>query len=62
MSVLSDYTKAMVAGYLTQCIAIEKRHDLYGYPPELVSVGLKAVDEGRNPGEAVDLYLEGGAA
>ncbi len=58
MSFLVQYTRAMAAGHLDTCIAIERAHDLYGYPPQLVSVGLKAADEGKDPVEAVEVYIE----
>lgn len=36
---------------------IEREHGLYGYPPELVSVGLCAVDRGYCPEQAIAEYL-----
>lgn len=58
----AKYARAMVAGADRTCAAIERVHGLYGYPPELVSVGLRAFDEGRDAATAVADYLEGGAA
>jgi hypothetical protein len=57
MSHLQSYVRAMIAGDTDRCIRIEQFHQLYGYPPELVSVGLKAADEGGNALEAVADYI-----
>jgi hypothetical protein len=54
--------KAMIAGQDWVCSRMEQDHDLYGYPPEIVSVGLKAFDEGRNVQDAVAEYLNGDSA
>lgn len=59
MSELQRYVKALVAGNTNVCIDIEQKHGLYGYPPEIVSVGLKAVDAGNDPEEAVEAYMAG---
>lgn len=59
MELLDRYTKAMIRGDLTTCISIEHRHDLYGYPPEIVSVGLRAIDEGKDPDIAIGKYVTG---
>lgn len=53
------YAKAMIAGRNDECIAIEKRHDLFGYPPELVSIGLNAAAEGGDALGAVEAHLDG---
>lgn len=58
-SVLSRYANAMRNGCAYTCVTIEQDHGLYGYSPEVVSVGLKAHDEGRNVQEAVSEYLMG---
>jgi hypothetical protein len=47
----------MIAGHTHRCIAIEKEHGLFGWPPEIVSVGLKAIDEGADPEQAIDDYI-----
>lgn len=57
MSEAKRYSAAMVAGQDHVCIAIEQEHGLFGYPPELVSVGLRAVDEGKDADEAIDAYV-----
>lgn len=63
MSESQAYFKAMLANNTDACARIEQKYDLYGYPPELVSVGLRAVDEGKDPEEAVAAYLaDGGPA
>jgi len=51
------YFKAMLTGSHETCSRIEQKHDLYGYPPELVSVGLNAVAEGKDAHEAIDAYM-----
>lgn len=43
------------------CCRIEQKYGLFGYPPELVSVGLRAAADGLDVEEAVEAYLEGGA-
>ncbi|WP_158664375.1 hypothetical protein [Cupriavidus metallidurans] len=53
------YTRAMIDSDLTTLVRIEQKHNLYGYPPEIVSVGLHAVAEGKNAREAIDAYLAG---
>ena len=59
---LALYGRAMTRldGHET-CYRIEQKYGLDGYPPELVSVGLRAAAEGRDPHEAVEAYIEGGA-
>lgn len=52
-----QYLKAMIAGNIDRCIRIEQDSGLYGYPPELVSVGLKAIDEGHDGALAVLDYI-----
>lgn len=51
------YAEAMMANHLPTLVAIEQEHGLYGYPPEVVSVGLAAYDRGEEVGQAVDRYL-----
>ncbi|OZI23719.1 hypothetical protein CAL26_09820 [Bordetella genomosp. 9] len=58
---LNRYTRAMIAGHIDTCAEIEKRHDLYGYPPELVTVGLEAIAKGKEPHEAINQYCNGGS-
>ena len=45
MSELKQYAAAMRNGDHDTCIAIEERHGLYGYPPELVSTVLASIDK-----------------
>jgi len=52
------YFKAMLDGRIDRCARIEQRHDLYAYPPELVTVGLNAVAEGKDAHEAIDAYMK----
>lgn len=51
------YANAMMANDLTTLVAIEQKHGLYGYAPEVVSVGLAAFDRGEDVATAVDRYL-----
>lgn len=53
------YTRAMIDSDLAALVRIEQMHGLYGYPPEIVSVGLHAVAEGKDAHAAIDAYLEG---
>ena len=46
MSELLKYSAALIKNDTEKCAEIEKEHDLYGYPPETVSVGLEAIDNG----------------
>jgi len=56
------YFAAMLAGQDTICSRIEQDHDLYGYPPQIVCIGLKAFDEGTSVQDAVAEYLNADAA
>ena len=56
---LEQYQAAMLRGDYLTCVYIEEQHDLLGYPPEIVTVGLKAVAEGKNPQAAIENYLNG---
>lgn len=53
------YAVAMLRGDIDACARIEQRHDMYGYPPELVSVGLGAIEEGKDAHAAIEDYLTG---
>lgn len=58
MSTQSElYFRAMQRNDLTTLVSIEQQHGLYGYPPNVVSVGLLAFDNGEDVGKAVDAYL-----
>lgn len=56
---LEQYCDAMRRGTDAVCIRIEKETGLFGYPPELVTLGLAAIREGKDPHEAIDAYVEG---
>lgn len=47
------YGAAMKRDDLTACIDIERRWGLFCYPPDVVSVGLKAAAEGRDISVAI---------
>lgn len=57
MTILSSYMEALASNDTQECIAIEQDHGLYGYPPEIVSVGLKAIDMGLDPDAAIDDFI-----
>ena len=57
MSELKKYNKAMMDNNTEYCIDIEIIHGLYGYPPDLVSIGLDAFDAGNDALEAVEKYI-----
>jgi hypothetical protein len=61
MSILEKYSKAMCANYIDMCIAIEQKYDLYGYPPNIVSIALAAIDKGDDPYDVLESYFEGNA-
>lgn len=56
---LERYGAAMRTGNVDACARIEQKHDLYGYPPELVSVALKALQDGQDMDVAVAEYMDG---
>ena len=62
------YASAMLAGRHSECLRIEQSFCLDGLPPELVSVGLRAIDEGKCADAAISEYVRndrnatGGAA
>jgi len=51
-----DYVKYLIAGRTEKCIQIEDRYDLFGFPPELVLIGLTALVEGKDAHAAIDDY------
>lgn len=58
MSTLSEqYAKNMRAGNLGICFEIERRAGLAGFPPELVSVGLLALENGGDPYAAIKSHM-----
>ena len=58
-SLLEQYCNAMRYGSPDTCIHIEQKTGLFGYPPELVTLGLAAIRDGKDPHEAIDAYVEG---
>ncbi len=56
MSLLKRYHKALRGNNLDVLIDIEEDNDLCGLPPELVCVGLSAIDQGDDPWEAIDAH------
>lgn len=58
MSKLSEqYGHAIVMGHLGVAFEIEKAQGLDGFPPELVSVGLQALEAGQDPYKAIEKYM-----
>lgn len=55
---LHRYHRALVANRTHEAIQIEQRYGLYGLPPMLVSVGLEAVAQGRDPWDAIEQPME----
>lgn len=53
------YAQAMRRNDLHACIAIEKRYDLFGWSPEVVSIGLTAAAEGKDVNAEVEAFLHG---
>jgi hypothetical protein len=54
---LRRYAKAMKAGAHATAYNIEARYGLSGYSPEIVSVGLRAIEAGDDPQEAIEKHL-----
>ena len=52
-----NYFLAMINGNSDTCAAIEEAYGLYGYVPELVSIGLNAAAIGKHPEKAVETYI-----
>lgn len=53
MKLSEQYARAMRAGNNDLCFSIERSQGLDGFPPELVSVGLLALEAGRDPYAAI---------
>lgn len=58
MKLSEQYAAAMRAGNTEVAYAIERKQGLDGYPPQLVGVGLLALEEGRDPYSAIDDAVE----
>lgn len=57
---IDRYCKSMMReGGWRECLTIEKKYGLDGYPPEIVSVGLRAALNGEDVFDAVDNYTSG---
>lgn len=56
MTLNEQYAKHMISGNTNACIAMEEKYGLHGYPPELVSVGLAAIEAGHAPEDAIYFY------
>lgn len=58
MKLIDEYSAALVSGDTETCVEIELAYGLYGFPPELVSVGLVALDAGGSAQVAIANYLQ----
>ena len=58
MSLSEQYFKHMLAGNSEAAYHMERKYALDGYPPELVSAGLAAIDAGEDPLDAILDYAE----
>lgn len=54
------YVHAMINGDHNTLVRIEQKYDLYGYSPEIVTVGLRAIAEGKDGHAAIAAYIAGG--
>lgn len=54
------YLKAFTANAIGICVAIEKRWELYGYPPSVVTQVLAAVANGEDRYRAEDAAIGNG--
>lgn len=52
-----DYYLGMIQGNYDTCIKIEQDWGLYGYSPEVVTIGLNALAKGKDPYDTIDAYL-----
>lgn len=55
---LAAYHRALIRGNTELAVRIEKKHDLFGLPPQMVSLGLEAVANGRDPWQAIEQPME----
>ena len=53
------YAKAMIDGNHVRAFRIEQKYGFDGYTPELVSIGLSAISEGKDGDEAIEKHLQG---
>lgn len=53
------YADALRDGDHARCIQIEERNGLYGLPPEIVSIGLAAIERGEDPAGVISKAMEG---
>jgi pyocin large subunit-like protein len=54
---LEDYRKALSENDVDECLYIEVKHGLDGYPPNIVMVGLSAKANGKDMYKALDEAL-----
>ena len=57
--VLAQYNQAMIAGNDRLCYKIEQDFEMDGCTPEMVTIGMNALCEGKDHWEAIDEYIYG---
>lgn len=58
MKLSDQYFQYMITCNSDAAYHMERQYGLDGYPPELVSVGLKGIDEGEDAHDAIQNYAE----
>lgn len=56
MTILQEYNAALIKCDVNKCIEIEENNGLFGYPPEIVSIGLQAIDKGFDAQDAINEF------
>jgi len=56
MTLTQQYAKHLADGNTKALIAMEEKYGLFGYSPELVSVGLAVIELGHAPEDAIYFY------
>lgn len=55
---LIAYHRALITNRTEIAVRIEQKYDFFGLSPQLVSLGLQAVTEGRDPWAAIEPPME----
>jgi hypothetical protein len=53
------YVHAMINSDHDTLVRIEQKHGLFGYPPEVVTIGLRAIADGKDGHAAIDAHIDG---
>lgn len=59
MKLSDQYFQYMISGNGEAAYHMERQYGLDGYPPEIVSVALTAMDKGEDVNDAIDRYTTG---